>query len=534
MRLMEKSVAFISCLSSTANRSVQTLIDGVNRHLVSDRQFPIRTPFRYRNDKAPGLEVCCKEHSTKDIDSKMEDSAFIVQRAIRSVLLPAMLALRVIFSVPSQSHLALSSSGPMLALAQEPFVYKNVAWESGKCRMSPSLCVANMLDSKSNTNEKAVGGMGCIVANCPIEFSSCLANPKCASGLRCFIQCAISDATSTRSDNALEQQTRTEGSCQTRCMDLYQNTLLDEFTECSLTNNRCYPPLRSDHRYPPIRFNDRMKLWQEDLLVPKDTAVGTNDDAATASNTREEKYLKNLFRGRWLIAAGLNPAFDTFDCQVHEFYDPITAEVKNHKSEAYDLRNNKNAKTTNGVAVADASFFYRVPLDADSNRKGSTKWFTKQGDKRITLDFPSKESAKEDEIGREYDDLRFDPNKKWGIDNFRGSIEYGKERGNSGEFSNNASRKHRLAPRLILSLRPDLMHYKDELVVLSSSPDEYIVLLYRGSNSAWDGYGGLNIYTRSGKLSMEKEQLHGISEGLRKVGLELSDLILVDNTCSKN
>lgn len=98
--------------------------------------------------------------------------------------------------------------------------------------------------------------------------------------------------------------------------------------------------------------------------------------------------------------------------------------------------------------------------------------------------------------------------------------------------------------RLILTLRPNAMDYKDNWYILSYYDHKdygYIILAYRGQNSAWDGYGGLNIYTRlpvdfqhfveAPITSQEGIMTDGINTGLRKVGLCLSDLTNVDNSC---
>ncbi len=97
--------------------------------------------------------------------------------------------------------------------------------------------------------------------------------------------------------------------------------------------------------------------------------------------------------------------------------------------------------------------------------------------------------------------------------------------------------------KLVLTLEPDAMDYADDWVVLASSSDPdygYLVVAYRGSNAAWDGYGGLDVYTRrpynfrkiEEKATGASEMVRGIKLGLRKLGIDLDDMILVDNTCS--
>ena len=35
---------------------------------------------------------------------------------------------------------------------------------------------------------------------------------------------------------------------------------------------------------------------------------------------------------------------------------------------------------------------------------------------------------------------------------------------------------------------------------MASKPDSYVVVYYKGSNDAWDGYGGAVVYTRARTL----------------------------------
>jgi violaxanthin de-epoxidase len=42
----------------------------------------------------------------------------------------------------------------------------------------------------------------------------------------------------------------------------------------------------------------------------------------------------------------------------------------------------------------------------------------------------------------------------------------------------------------------DAVHYKDDWYVIDSEPDDFVLVYYKGSNDAWDGYGGSFLYTR--------------------------------------
>ena len=43
----------------------------------------------------------------------------------------------------------------------------------------------------------------------------------------------------------------------------------------------------------------------------------------------------------------------------------------------------------------------------------------------------------------------------------------------------------------------EYLHYQDDWYVLAFKEEEYVLVYYRGSNDAWDGYGGAVLYSRS-------------------------------------
>jgi len=283
----------------------------------------------------------------------------------------------------------------------------------------PSTSDALAASSASKGEVGMESGMSCATGKCARELQSCFTNPGCAKGMGCMFSCM------GRAD---------EGTCQVRCLDLHQNAQMDALTDCTLTKNGCYPPLKPDPKYPP---------------VPVDAAQPDFD-------------LQSTFKGKWLVAAGHNKAFDCFDCQEHDFY-PVAGD----------------GGSEGAARAVDATFKYRVKRDDGT-------WFTRSGDKRLT--------AVEDT---------------------------GKQRGGPS------------GGHLRLTLRPDSMRYMDDWYVLASEPDAFIVVAYRGHNAAWDGYGGLNVYTRTGRLPDEAdgEKLAKIRAGIEKVGLSLSDLTQIDNSC---
>ncbi len=82
-------------------------------------------------------------------------------------------------------------------------------------------------------------GMACVTQKCSSQLAKCISDPRCSKGLGCFVGCTAKDYIG---------QNDSEGVCQVRCMDLYESRLLNEFTECSLTQNQCYDPLKPDAR----------------------------------------------------------------------------------------------------------------------------------------------------------------------------------------------------------------------------------------------------------------------------------------------
>ncbi|KAL5540586.1 hypothetical protein UlMin_043535 [Ulmus minor] len=116
----------------------------------------------------------------------------------------------------------------------------------------------------------------CLLKECRIELAKCIANPSCAANVACLQTC------NNRPD---------ETECQIKCGDLFENSVVDEFNECAVSRKKCVPRKSDVGEFP----------------VP--------DAAALVKSFDIEK-----FTGKWFISSGLNPTFDTFDCQLHEFH----------------------------------------------------------------------------------------------------------------------------------------------------------------------------------------------------------------------
>jgi len=123
----------------------------------------------------------------------------------------------------------------------------------------------------------------CLLGKCQKELARCVADEKCIESLVCLNTC------SGRPD---------ESDCQIKCGDLYNDAAVGAFNTCAVTEQKCVPQKQDDSTFPAL------------------------DKARTVPNLATS----NL-EGRWYIVAGLNPLFDTFDCQVHYFSAPKEGEL---------------------------------------------------------------------------------------------------------------------------------------------------------------------------------------------------------------
>eukprot|EP00877_Chromochloris_zofingiensis_P001790 jgi/Chrzof1/11611/Cz06g02070.t1 len=118
----------------------------------------------------------------------------------------------------------------------------------------------------------------CLLSKCQGAFAQCVGDPQCLENLVCLNACNFS---------------KDETACQIRCGDLYGDKAVETFNACAVSDQKCVPQRVDTDTYP----------------VPPDCAVDRGFDLAA-------------FTGRWYISAGLNPLFDTFDCQEHFFAVP--------------------------------------------------------------------------------------------------------------------------------------------------------------------------------------------------------------------
>jgi len=233
----------------------------------------------------------------------------------------------------------------------------------------------------------------------PVELARCVTDPICLANLLCIQTCT------DRPD---------EGTCQIACGDKFADTVVEDFTRAAVTEKGCVPQRQDDGSYP----------------VPKPEALVSS-------------FTTTDLDGNWYISAGLNPAFDIFDCQLHKFEAP-----------------------TPTTLVGNLQWRVKDPI-------AGTQFVT-----------------------------------KYAIQTF-----YQDEN----------------QPGILYNHDNEFLHYQDDWYILAHRPNEYFVVYYRGSNDAWDGYGGAVVYSRDPIFPKKYEK--EIAEAVAKVGVKWSDFQLTDNSC---
>ncbi|XP_059665670.1 violaxanthin de-epoxidase, chloroplastic [Cornus florida] len=240
----------------------------------------------------------------------------------------------------------------------------------------------------------------CLLKECRLELAKCIANPSCAANVACLQTC------NNRPD---------ETECQIKCGDLFENSVVDEFNECAVSRKKCVPQKSDVGEFP----------------IP--------DPAVLVKNFNIED-----FSGKWFITSGLNPTFDAFNCQLHEFH------------------------TESNKLVGNLSWRIRTPDGG---------FFTRSAMQRFAQD-PT-------------------------------------------------------YPGILYNHDNEYLHYQDDWYILSSKienkQDDYVFVYYRGSNDAWDGYGGAVVYTRNAVLP--ESIVPELERAAQSVGRDFNTFIRTDNSC---
>lgn len=238
----------------------------------------------------------------------------------------------------------------------------------------------------------------CVVSQCTAPLARCIVDGSCFANLACIQTCV------GRPD---------EGTCQINCGDKFSSPAVDGFTKCAVTEKKCVPQRQDDGSWP----------------VPKPEAL-------------VKEFSTKDIDGDWYISAGLNTAFDTFDCQLHKF----TA--------------------------------------APGKLKGDLQWRIK--DPLAGTQFVTRKAIQ--------------------------------------EFVQDKNQ-----PGILRNFDNEFLHYTDDWYILGKKEGEYVVIYYRGSNDAWDGYGGAVVYTT--KPVLDKKYYAEIDASLNKIGRKFSEFTITDNTC---
>lgn len=256
----------------------------------------------------------------------------------------------------------------------------------------------NPVPAAALTDGAAIGK--CVVSKCTAPLARCVAtSPSCLANLICIQTCT------NKPD---------EAECQIRCGDKFTDGAVEAFTKCAVTDQQCVPQRGDDGSWP----------------VPKTEALVA-------------KFSPEMLTGPWYISAGLNRAFDTFDCQLHRFESPSPSKL-----------------------VGNLQWRIKDPV-------AGTNFVTR---------YAIQEFVQDENV-----------------------------------------------PGILYNHDNEFLHYQDDWYILAARDEEYVVVYYRGSNDAWDGYGGAVVYTRS--PTVPKKWIPEIKESLAKINLKWEDFEETDNSC---
>ena len=185
---------------------------------------------------------------------------------------------------------------------------------------------------------------------------------------------------------------------------------------------------------PPMEALTECTLTQHQCYPPMISKTTINKfPSIRLRHLGVDDFELKVLEGDWYVTAGGNPTFDTFPCAKHSFQFIIDEKKKEKDPSSEYLQ---------------AKFTYRITRD-----DGSV--FTRSGGKRIAYATNNINNKNQQQVSKS---------------------------GRGGELE--------------LRLDPDRMNYVDDWTILSYMPNEYVVVYYHGTNVAWEGYGGLNVYTR--------------------------------------
>jgi len=74
-----------------------------------------------------------------------------------------------------------------------------------------------------------------------------------------------------------------------------------------------------------------------------------------------------------------------------------------------------------------------------------------------------------------------------------------------------------------------MLHYQDDWYIPAYKEGEWVYIYYRGTNDAWDGYGGATVYATTPDL--KPEWIPDLEAASKKVGVNWNDFVITDNSC---
>ena len=294
-----------------------------------------------------------------------------------------------------------------------------------------------------------------------LPLARCIADPTCLANLGCIQTCT------DRPD---------EAECQIKCGDEFSNDVVGSFTKCAVSDTGCVPQRADDNSWP----------------VPQDAAL-------------VKEFNTEYLEGSWYISAGLNKAFDTFDCQLHKFEAPtptkLVGNLQVRASRVCSHRCCTAAPLHRSLHRPLHRPLYRCAAEPPAARYTDHTCILRVVTPTWLVLAPLQWRIKDPIAGTNF-----------------------VTRYTVQEFKQDSVR-----PGILYNHDNDFLHYEDDWYVLAAKKNEYVLVYYRGNNDAWDGYGGAVVYTPTPALN--PKYFPELDEALQKVGRRWSEFTLTDNSC---
>lgn len=88
-------------------------------------------------------------------------------------------------------------------------------------------------------------------------------------------------------------------------------------------------------------------------------------------------------------------------------------------------------------------------------------------------------------------------------------------------------------PAHLINHDNDYLHYSDDWYIIDYEPNDFALVYYKGSNDAWDGYGGAFLYQKDSALRPELVPRLTAAVDSMKLKYKWSDFTVTDNTCKE-